>query len=179
MSKAFTISILLFFLADAIGSILFLFVDWYEIRSEMSHFLDSKQSDRKSTTLTFDNETFSALQWIEKDHEFFYEDKLYDVVSIHKQGDHTRIQCVADEREASLFKVMGKMVTHDESDTNGDHTFLLSVFKFLSSLVFQLFTFPAHYDMTSVRPLDAYRNPYQFAFHSFPLQPPDQFSFSI
>jgi hypothetical protein len=178
MTKAFTISILLFFLADAIGSILFLLVDWYEIRSEMSHFLDSKQSNGKSTTLTFDKETFSALQWIEKDHEFFYEDKLYDVVSIQKQGDHTCIRCVADEREASLFKVMGKMVTHDE-DTNGDHTLLLSVFKFLSGLVFQLFTIPAHYDMTSVRPLDAFSNSYQFAFHSFPLQPPEQFSFSI
>src|SRR5689334_10952653 len=110
MTRTLTISLLIFFLADAVGCILFLFVDWFEIRKEMTHFIDSREFENKAAWLTFDKEEFAKIQWIEKDHEFFHEGKLYDMVSMQKQKEQIRIQCVADEREASLFKTMQKLV---------------------------------------------------------------------
>jgi len=145
----------------------------------MAHFLDSKALESKATTLTLNNEEWSSLQWIEKDHEFIFEGKLYDIVSIQQQDGHMQIRCVEDEREASLFKTMGKLVTHDQSESNGEHTLILSVFKFLSTLVLQFYVFPTHGDMASIRPMDAYINHYNFIFHSFPIQPPKQVSFSF
>ena len=179
MTRAFTISLLLFFLADAIGCMLFLFVDWYEIKKEMTHFLDSKVIESKAVTLTLDKEEFARVQWIEKDREFLYEGKLYDVVVVHQHHQLTRILCVIDDREASLFQTMGKLVNHDQSDANHEHSVLLNVFKFLSSLVFHVIDYPTHRDMVSVRPMDVFSNHYHFIFHSFPTQPPDQVSFSI
>ncbi|HEX5113368.1 MAG TPA: hypothetical protein VFV79_11000 [Saprospiraceae bacterium] len=179
MIKTLSISLLLFFLADAIGCILFLLVDWYEIKKEMAHLLDSKEMESKTITLTFHQEEFAKVQWIEKDHEFFYEGKLYDIISSKKENNITKIQCVVDAKEASLFQTMGKWVTHDQSDANHEHSFLLSVFKFLSGLVFQFIALPTHPDMASIRPLDAFTNHYHFIFHSFPIQPPDQVSISL
>ena len=145
----------------------------------MNHFLDSKAIESKAITLTLDKQAFAEVQWIEKDHEFFYEGKLYDIISSKKENDLTRIRCIVDEREASLFQTLGKLVTHDHSGSNHEHTLILSVFKFLSSLVFQIFTLPTHHDMVSVQPTEAYTNHYHFIFHSFPIQPPDQVSYSI
>ena len=179
MTKALTISLLLFFLADAVGCILFLFVDWYEIKKEMTHLLGSKDLDSKAVTLTFDTKEWAKVQWIEKDREFLHEGKLYDIISSEKVNHKTKIRCIADEREASFFQTMGKLVTHDQPGSNHEHTLILSVFKFLSSLVFQIFALPTHHDMASVHPTEAYTNHYHFIFHSFPIQPPDQVSFSI
>lgn len=176
MNRVLTISLLIFFLADAVGCILFLLVDWYEIKKEMTHLLGSKDSDNKVVTLTLDKEALGKMQWIEKDHEFFYEGKLYDILSSKKANDLTMIRCMVDEKEASLFQTMGKLVTHDQPGSNHEHNLILSVFKFLSGLVFQIFIFPIHHDMASLQPTEAYTNHYHFIFYSFPIQPPDQVS---
>ncbi len=176
MSKALSISLLVFFLADAIGCILFLFVDRYEIKKEMTHFLDSKDLKDKVVTLTFDKKELTKVQWIEKDHEFLYEGKLYDIISSQEENDKTKIRCVADEREASLFQTMGKLVSHDQSDSNKDHSLILGVFKFLSTLVFQFNVFPTLDNRINICASDVYSNHYSFFFHSLSLQPPDQVS---
>ena len=178
MTRALTISLLLFFLADAVGCILFLFVDWYEIRKEMSHFLGSKDLDSKAVTLTFDQEEWAKVQWIEKDREFLYKGKMYDIISSQKENDITKIRCVVDEREASFFQTMGKLVSHSQSDSK-EHSLILSVFKFLSTLVFQFTVFPTLDNRINIRASDVYSNHYSFFFHSLSLRPPDQVSFSI
>jgi hypothetical protein len=85
---------------------LFLFVDWYEIKKEMAHFLDSKAIESKAVTLTLDKEEFARVQWIEKDREFLYEGKLYDVVVVpplSPSSDTGNTMSELTEREASLF----------------------------------------------------------------------------
>jgi len=145
----------------------------------MTHILYSKEAEKNTVTLNLGKAEFAKVQWIEKDHEFFYEGKLYDIISSKEENDITKIRCMVDEKEASFFQTMGKLVTHDQSDPNHEHTMLISVFKFLSSLVFHVIEYPTYHDMVSVRPMDAFSNHYHFIFQSLSLQPPDEVSFSI
>lgn len=142
----------------------------------MSHFLDSKDLSGQAVTFTFDQEELAKVQWIEKDHEFLYEGKLYDIISSHKANDKTKIRCVVDEREASLFKTMEKLVVHDQSGSNQEHTLILGVFKFLSTLVCQFTVFPTLDNRINICASDVYSNHYSFFFHSLSIQPPDAVS---
>jgi|WetSurMetagenome_2_1015567.scaffolds.fasta_scaffold110359_2 hypothetical protein len=180
MTRALTISLLLIFLADAVGCILYLLVDWYEVKKEMTHFLASDEFEKSAITLTLDKDEVGKIRWIESDHEFYYMGKLYDIASLTQIPDHkTKIRCVEDQHEAEFFQYMEQMVDHGPSDHNHQRTFILSVFKFLSGLIFQLFAFPIDDNSLSAHSSAAYINRYHFSFNANLLQPPDTVSFSI
>jgi hypothetical protein len=174
MKRALTISLLLFFLAESVGFIIFLLVDWHEVRKEMTQFLNSDEFEKNAITLTLNNEEFAKVKWVERDREFIYQDKLYDIASIKSLTPNlTRIVCAVDQREADLFKKMMLMVDQGQSEPNQQSTFILSVFKFLSGLVFQLITFPLQEHKVSSGSGDAFVIHYQFTFLSTKVQPPN------
>jgi len=174
MKRALTISLLLFFLAESVGFIIFLLVDWHEVRKEMRQFLNSDEFEKSAITLTLNNEELAKIKWIEKDREFIYQGKMYDVGSISTLTPNlTNIVCIQDHREADLFKKMKLMVDQDQSAPNQQSTFILNVFKFLSGLVFQLITFPLLEHKVSSGSGDAFVNHYQFSFLSTKVQPPN------
>ena len=180
MKRALTISLLIFFLADAVGIILYHLVDGYDLKKEMANLLASGDFEKKSITLTFETAEFKKINWIESNHEFYYKDKLYDIVAIMLMSHNkTKIKCIEDPRESAFFKHMTQLVDHHQSDPNQQRTIILSVFKFLSGLVFQLFAFPLHNDKVSSCSGDTYANHYQFSFNTFLVEPPDNHSFSI
>jgi|GEM_PF-5374394 len=180
MIRALTISLLLFFLADVVGIILYHLVDWYELKKEMSHLLASGEFEKKAVTLTFETQEFEKINWIESNHEFYYKGKLFDIVSIMLMSHNkTKIKCIEDPRESAFFKHMAQLVNHHQSDNNQQRTVILSVFKFLSGLVFQVFAFPLHGDKVSSRSGETYANHYQFTYTTFLLQPPNGISLSI
>ena len=174
MKRALTILFLFVFLADTIGVILYLQVDWHEVRKEMRQFLNSEEFEKSAVTLTLNNEEFAKIEWIEYDREFIYQNKLYDISSINSLTPNlTTIVCVVDHREADLYKKMKQMVNQDQSVPSHQSTFILSVFKFLSGLVFQLITFPLHDHKINSHTGDAFVNHYQFSFLSTKVQPPN------
>ena len=174
MKRALTILFLFVFLADTIGVILYLQVDWHEVRKEMSQFLKSEDFEKSAVTLMLNNDEFAIIKWIEQGREFIYQDKLYDIASINSLTPNlTSIVCVVDHHEFDLYKKMKLMVDQDQSTPNHQSTFILSVFKFLSGLVFQWISFPLHENKISSGSGDAFVNHYQFSFHSILVQPPN------
>jgi len=174
MKRALTILFLFVFLADTVGVILYLLVDWHEVRREMKHFLNSDEFEKNAVTLNFTKEEFAKIKWIEHDREFIYQDKLYDIASMDSSSpNQVKIKCVEDHLEADLFKKMKQMVAQDQSAPNQQSNVILSVFKFLSGLVFQLISFPLQDNRLSSDSEDAFVNHYQFSYHSIIVQPPN------
>lgn len=71
-----------------------------------------------SSTLTkfcFSNTQFDKINWQESEKEFYFNDKLYDVVRSEIKGSNHILYCLADENESEIYsEIMQMSKTHSE-----------------------------------------------------------------
>jgi len=60
------------------------------------------EEHEKNTEFIFTKEAFSRLEWTKKNKEFLYKGKMYDVVSVKREGNLVRIFCLFDKEETNL-----------------------------------------------------------------------------
>jgi hypothetical protein len=105
-----TIAYILFsiFIYQTVGYVLSFNVMKYSIESEFKTKIKNNLSDKDCShfniNLISNHPTFS---WEEKNHEFWYQGIIYDVVSISNSG---LIKCIKDSKDNLLFKNLDQYV---------------------------------------------------------------------
>ena len=173
MLKTVAISLSLLFIADAVGITLFMVVYWMEIRHEMKTLFRSEGAKDKAVILYLDHDEYAQLNWIEKDHEFYHNGKLYDVVSELKGVEQIQIKCFEDHREANYYQHIQKAIERNLPISKNSQGVVLAIFKFLSGLIStSLTSTPIDYSV-SQSTFPAYILGYHSPDPNHLFQPPD------
>lgn len=97
-----------------------------EIRQEVKSQIKAGVPDGQITVLRFDTRLKNDLRWVE-DHEFFYEDHMYDVVKTTREEHFILYHCLPDTLETRLFKNLNKTVASEmnrDKSKSGQSNFL-------------------------------------------------------
>jgi len=80
----------------------------YRIESEFKTKIKKNLSDKDCSLFNINSiSNHSTFSWEEKNQEFWYLGKIYDIVSISKSGS---IKCIEDTKENKLFKNLDRFV---------------------------------------------------------------------
>ena len=126
MKNAGIISLLFIILFQMVGVFLLFKVKQAEIRREVKTRIKSGVPEDQITVLRFDTRVKNNLRWIE-DHEFFYNDHMYDVVKTTRDGHFVNYHCLPDTLETKLFKNLNRTVASEmnrDKSKSGQSNFL-------------------------------------------------------
>jgi len=105
-----TIAYILFsiFIYQTVGYVLSFNIMKYRIESEFKTKIKKNLSDKDCSLFNINSiSNHSTFSWEEKNQEFWYLGKIYDIVSISKSGS---IKCIEDTKENKLFKNLDRFV---------------------------------------------------------------------
>jgi len=135
MRIVWSVSLVLLFLANTIGSISLLFIHRHEMRELIRELTGSENSSADLTTLTFSDEESNQLIWFKADHEFRYNNHMYDVIKKENKEDGCIVyHCIKDEKENEIYKDIFEELNAPSPGQNEDCSIVLQLFKFLSEL---------------------------------------------
>lgn len=86
-----------------------------EIKTEMKKKLRNS-TDKDVTLLSFNADDAKKIEW-EEEHEFRFNNEMYDVIEKHWQGNQLTIHCIADKKEKALLEAYQK-ITPDNSGSS-------------------------------------------------------------
>ncbi len=82
----------------------------------MKNYIDNNICLENMTIFDFNKTKFINIKWKEENKEFYYENEMYDVITINKnQHGNIRVYCVKDERETLLFNDFYEQIQHNSS----------------------------------------------------------------
>lgn len=123
MKKLGAFALLLIFLFNTIGYYIAFKVNQSEAKSEIKSRIKLDLPIQELTSITFDNSKIDSIQWVEKNEEFYYNNKLYDVVKTEGTNQTTTFYCLSDEKEEALFANLDEHVkTHIASNDNKNNS---------------------------------------------------------
>jgi hypothetical protein len=105
-----TIAYILFsiFIYQTVGYVLSFNIMKYRIESEFKTKIKKNLSDKDCSLFNINSiSNHSTFSWEEKNQEFWYLGKIYDIVSISESGS---IKCIEDTKENKLFKNLDRFV---------------------------------------------------------------------
>lgn len=105
-----TIAYILFsiFIYQTVGYVLSFNIMKYSIESEFKTKIKNNLSDKNCSLFNLNSiSKHSSFSWEEKNQEFWYQDTIYDIVSISKSGV---VKCIEDTKENKLFKNLDQFV---------------------------------------------------------------------
>ena len=105
-----TIAYILFsiLIYQTVGYVLSFNIMKYSIESEFKTKIKNNLSDKNCSHFNINSiSNNSTFRWEEKNHEFWYQGTIYDIVSISKLGI---IKCIEDSKESKLFKNLDRFV---------------------------------------------------------------------
>lgn len=106
----FIAHILLFaFFFVAVGTSLFFFWELSQARQSMKIQVSKYEN---TITLNFTKEEFAHIKWTEKEKEFCYQGRMYDVSSIHSGKNKVVIVCDFDKKETGLRKKLNDLFSN-------------------------------------------------------------------
>jgi len=68
----------------------------------MKAFLQNQKNHKDVIEFSFDNNELDQLEW-ENDHEFRYNDEMYDVIEKRIESGKLSVRCIADKKETQLL----------------------------------------------------------------------------
>ncbi|MGN6401043.1 MAG: hypothetical protein ACTHMD_11355 [Flavisolibacter sp.] len=86
-----------------------------EIKAEMKEKLRN-YADENVVEFSFNADDAKKIKW-EEDHEFRFNNEMYDVIKKHQQGDQLIIRCIPDKKEKALLEAYQK-ITPDNSGSS-------------------------------------------------------------
>lgn len=116
MKKAAVICLLCLFTFQMVGVFLLFMLKQSHIRQEVKMQIKAGVPDSDLTILSFDNTSAAELKWID-DHEFVYQNQMFDVVKNLKTPEKTLYFCLRDFEETRLYAHLNQMVSN-EMDKN-------------------------------------------------------------
>jgi hypothetical protein len=78
-----------------------------EIKSEMKKKLRNS-TDKDVIVLAFNADDAKKIEW-EEEHEFRFNNEMYDVIEKHQDGDQLVIHCIPDKKEKALLEFYQKI----------------------------------------------------------------------
>lgn len=88
------------------------------IKKEMEEIASQNISEKNLTVVTISPEKENELSWIDE-HEFAYQDGMYDVVKIKTDRNGTRhYYCINDKKEKQLFIILEEHVINHVAETS-------------------------------------------------------------
>lgn len=82
----------------------------------MKAFLRSEKNHKDIVAFSFRVQAIQQLEW-EDEHEFRYNDEMYDVVEKKAEGNQIIIRCIADKKETALLHEYQKQHKRNSSST--------------------------------------------------------------
>jgi hypothetical protein len=108
MKKTIAYLLLSIFIYQTVGYVLSFNIMKYSIASEFKTKIKNNLSNENCTLFNIHSIVkHSTFSWEEKNHEFWFQGKIYDVVSISKSGI---VKCIEDAKENKLFKNLDRYV---------------------------------------------------------------------
>lgn len=74
----------------------------------------------------FSEEEFQSLRFVENGREFWYNQKIHDVLSIERVNGKIQVKALPDEKETSLIQLLSEV--HNQNDQNQNSGSLFFVF---------------------------------------------------
>lgn len=131
MKKAGIISVLLIFMFQSVGMFLLFRIKQADIRQEIKSRIKAGVPEAELTIFRFNPENLKQLKWVE-DHEFIYQERMYDIVSTAYEGEIVIYHCLHDKQETRLFKDLNKLVANklgkDKNSRDGNQTLVVNWF---------------------------------------------------
>jgi hypothetical protein len=108
MKKTIAYLLLSIIIYQTVGYVLSFKIMKYSIESEFKTKIKNNLSDKNCSHFNINSiSNHSTFRWEEKNHEFWYQGTIYDIVSISKSGI---IKCIDDTKESKLFKNLDRFV---------------------------------------------------------------------
>ncbi len=111
MKKILAISLFLILLLKIGGLVAFLSIERELVREAMILKIVNYQNVNNLTCI-IDNK---KMAWEEKEQEFWYNNKLYDVVKIEILNNQKHYYCLADDDETELVAVIKNLIQNQDS----------------------------------------------------------------
>jgi hypothetical protein len=88
-------------------------IQQYCMREEMMEKIIKNLPDKNLTVIQITNENRRKLKWVEKNKEFKFNGKLYDLARVITQGDTSLLYCVNDRQEEQLIANLEEHIQKD------------------------------------------------------------------
>ncbi|MFN0276337.1 MAG: hypothetical protein ACKVPJ_11350 [Chitinophagales bacterium] len=96
-----------------------------------------KLKEKNKEELTILHLALKDISWVEE-HEFYFDSKLYDLVSFTRSGDSLTCVVYHDEKEQKLKEKYNVFAQSDENEKKGNHNQFKSYPKFQAAQVYLL-----------------------------------------
>jgi hypothetical protein len=119
LKKFFAILLITLLLFDTGGLIILFRIQQETIREEAEKFIDSKLPSENIYLIIVnrsDLNSASGLIFKREKKEFWYKDKLYDVVKVKESRDRFYIYCLNDQEEESILNGICAFVNHNQDN---------------------------------------------------------------
>ncbi len=103
MKKLAIFSLLAIFVFNSIGYYIVFKVSQSEAKEEIRTSIKLGLPTKELTAIAFDKSSIGKIHWVEKNKEFLYNDKLYDIVKTTDSKNSMIFYCISDEKEEALF----------------------------------------------------------------------------
>jgi hypothetical protein len=114
--------LLLIFLYNSIGYFFIFKCAQSAIKKQAIQTIQSQSSHNLLETIAFHKNDLNAINWIEKDDEFLYKGRLYDVANITETADSVIYQCLGDVLEDDLYDHLDDHIKINITDYTQKHS---------------------------------------------------------
>jgi len=151
VKKTFSAILILALFLNGSGYYIFYKIRKQELKSTMKEYLLASPDPGNLTEFHFDmndKKSLNKMEW-ENDHEFWYEDELYDLIEKKTEGDRIIIRCINDKKEGDLMKLMQKISNDNQGNnsTKGRSVLFLKLIQtsFIKSETPEILSFSTHH----------------------------------
>lgn len=120
MKKAFTISLLLFFVLEITGFYPVFKLSQWNLRKEMKSLIKAGVPESELHVLPFSRRDLACLTWEREGKEFRKNGQMFDVVRRVDKKDTVILYCVNDKQESVLFANLDEILSKN-AEKNGHH----------------------------------------------------------
>ena len=110
MKKIALFSLLAIFLFNSFGYYIVFKVSQSQARKEIKSRIKLGLPSQELASIVFSKKDIKNIHWLKKDKEFFYNNKLYDIVKTDESSTSITFHCISDEQEQFLFAKLDEHV---------------------------------------------------------------------
>lgn len=125
MKKLAILTLLSIFIFNTVGYYIVFKISQSEAKSEIKSKITQNLSTQELTAITLTKTEIATVVWLEKNKEFYFKNKLYDVVKTTENNPNsTTFYCLSDEKEEALFANLDEHILRqlNKNDNNKNST---------------------------------------------------------
>jgi hypothetical protein len=110
MKKLAAFSLLAVFLFNSVGYYVVFNISRAQVKKEVKTRMKQAIPDQELTVIEFRKDALSGIRWEKENKEFFYSDKLFDIVKKEETASSVIFYCIDDKKEKQLFASLEKFI---------------------------------------------------------------------